>query len=105
MMKSFAAGLLVAATSAVLIAVPAGSAAATSPTCDKAIQLINAAVDMSGGNLDAATREALSGRLSALAALTSGEESAVIAGYANALIDDSVTDLDPATNELNRVCA
>ncbi|MEV0246367.1 hypothetical protein AB0H76_07265 [Nocardia sp. NPDC050712] len=104
MIKLFATAAL-AATTAALIAVPAAPAAAKSPTCDKAIQLINAAVDMSGGNFDAPTRQALSDRLSALALLAGEEERNALTGYANALVDDNITDLDPATNELNRVCA
>lgn len=54
--------------------------------------------------MDDATAHSLSDRLSGLAVLAGGEEQAAIVGYANALVDDNITDLDPATDEPNRVC-
>lgn len=55
--------------------------------------------------MDDATTRALSDRLSGVAALAVGEEREAITGYADALIDETVSDLGPATDELNRVCA
>ncbi|WUA10202.1 hypothetical protein OG225_11295 [Nocardia sp. NBC_01377] len=95
---------LTAAAAAALQVAPAAPAYAQSPICAKAVDLINAAVDISGGNLDDATAHSLSDRLSGLAVLAGGEEQAAIVGYANALVDDNITDLDPATDEPNRVC-
>ncbi|WP_406232274.1 hypothetical protein [Nocardia sp. NBC_01009] len=105
MIKLFSAVLLTATAAAALQVLPAAPAHAKSPSCAKAIELINAAIAISGDNLDDATQHALSDRLSGLAALAVGEEKDAITGYANALVDDNITDLDPATNELNRVCA
>ncbi|WP_227998478.1 hypothetical protein [Nocardia australiensis] len=105
MIKLFSAALLTAAVAATLQVLPAAPAHAKSLTCAKAIELINAAIYNSGDTLDDATQQALSDRLSGLAALAVGEEKDAINGYANALVDDNITDLDPATNELNRVCA
>lgn len=99
---SFATALTAAA--ALLLFLPAAPAQAQSPLCDRAIEFVNAAVDMSGGTMDTATATALSDRLNGLAVLAQGEEKAVITGYANALVDDNITDLDPYTAELNRVC-
>lgn len=105
MIKLFSAVLLTATAAAVLQVVPAAPARAMSPSCAKAIELINAAVDTSGGTMDDATTRALSERLTGVAVVAVGEERDVITGYADALIDENVTDLTPATDELNRVCA
>ncbi|MEV0365814.1 hypothetical protein [Nocardia fusca] len=94
-----------ATTVTVLQLLPADPAHANSPSCAKAIELINAAIDVSGGTMDDATTRALSDRLSGVAALAVGEEREAITGYADALIDETVADLGPATDELNRVCA
>ncbi|MGK8505303.1 hypothetical protein [Nocardia asiatica] len=99
---SFAAVL---AAAAALLFLPAAPAHAQSPQCAKAIELINIAIDTSGGTLDEATATALSGRLGGLADTTQGPEKDAIAAYAYALIDDNVADLTPYTDELNRVCA
>lgn len=99
---SFAA-VLCAATA--LLVLPAVPAQAQSPHCAKAIELINAAIDTSGGTMDADTATALSGRLSGLAELAEGAEKEAISAYATALVDDTVTDLDPYTTELNNACA
>ncbi|MFI9534082.1 hypothetical protein ACIG56_12635 [Nocardia fusca] len=105
MIKLFSAALLTATTVAFLQLLPATPAHASSPSCAKAIELINAAIDVSGGTMDDATTRALSDRLSGVAALAVGEEREAITGYADALIDETVADLGPATDELNRVCA
>ncbi|WP_433200863.1 hypothetical protein ACQP1G_09270 [Nocardia sp. CA-107356] len=105
MIKLVSAALLIATAAATLQLLPAAPAQAQSPSCAKAIELINAAIDMSGGTMDDATTRALSDRLSGLAALAVGVEKDAITGYANALVDENITDLDPATDELNRVCA
>ncbi len=98
---SFAAALSAAA----LLFLPAAPAHAQSPQCARAIELINVAIDTSGGSLDQATATALSGRLSGLADLAQGAERDAITAYAAALVDDNVADLNPYTDELNRVCA
>lgn len=105
MLKLFSAALLTTAAAAALQFTPVAPAHASSPSCVKAIELINAAIDNSGGTMDDATTRALSDRLSGVAALAVGAEKEAITGYANALIDENVTDLSPATDELNRVCA
>ncbi|AFU02047.1 hypothetical protein [Nocardia brasiliensis] len=102
MYKIFSAALLTAAAVGSLVLVPA-TAHAKSPACDTAIAWINAAIDMSpDGNLDAATLQSLSARLSGLPAV--GEEKAAIDAYAAALLDDSA-DMDAATDAFNAVCA
>ncbi|WP_039804863.1 hypothetical protein [Nocardia araoensis] len=102
MIKPFAAALATAA--AALLFLPAAPAQAQSPFCAKAIELINIAIDTSGGTLDDATATALSDRLNGLANFAQGAEKDVIAAYANALVDENVANLDPYTDELNRVC-
>lgn len=97
--------VLLTATAATLLMLPATPAQAASPACGKAIELINAAIDSAGGNLDEATGQALSERLLGLSDWAVGVEKDAIAGYANALVDPNITDLDPATDELNRACA
>ncbi|MFD4405757.1 hypothetical protein ACFWPH_23665 [Nocardia sp. NPDC058499] len=104
MFKLFSTALLTATAAAALQALPAAPAHAMSPGCAKAIELINIAVDTSGGTMDAATSQALSDRLLGVAELAVGAEKDAIAGYARALVDDSVTDLTPATDQLNRAC-
>ncbi|MEV6386891.1 transposase [Nocardia xishanensis] len=104
MIKSSSAAALAIAVGA-LIALPATPAHAQSPSCAKAIELINIAIDTTGGTMDEATATALSGRLSGLAETTQGAERDAIAAYANALIDAGVADLTPFTDELNRACA
>ncbi len=104
MSKLFSATLLTA-TAATLLMAPAAPAQAASPACDKAIAMINAAVEMSGGTFDKEISQKLSDRLSTLAAVTAGPERDAIAAYANALVDPNIADLDPVTAELNRVCA
>ncbi|MEV6136489.1 hypothetical protein AB0L63_10580 [Nocardia sp. NPDC051990] len=93
-----------AAAAAALLLLPAAPAHAQSAPCAKAIDLINAAIEMSGGNLDVATSTALSDRLRVPADFTQGQERDAITAYANALIDENVADLNPYTDELNRVC-
>ncbi|MGW4327411.1 hypothetical protein ACWEKR_16115 [Nocardia sp. NPDC004573] len=100
---SFAAALSAAA--AALLFLPAAPAHAQSLQCARAIELINVAIDTSGGTLDDATATALSDRLSGLAVVAQGAEREVITAYAAALVDENVTDLNPYTDELNRVCA
>ncbi len=103
MYKIFSAALLTAAAIGSLVLVPAAPAQAASPACDTAIAWINAAVDNSpGGNLDAATLQSLSERLSALPA--PGPEKAAIDAYAHALVDDNA-DMNAATDAFNAVCA
>ncbi|MFI5720845.1 hypothetical protein [Nocardia sp. NPDC051750] len=104
MFKLFSAALLTAAAAAALQVAPAATAQAMSPSCAKAIELINIAIDTSGGTMDAATSQALSDRLLGVAELTAGAEKDAITGYAHALVDDNVTDLTPATDQLNRAC-
>ncbi|MEU1545183.1 MULTISPECIES: hypothetical protein [Nocardia] len=105
MTKSTAFAAVFSAAAAALFFLPAAPAHAQSPQCAKAIELINIAIDTNGGTLDGATAEALSGRLSGLADLAQGAEKDVISAYAYALVDENVTDLNPYTDELNRVCA
>ncbi|RDI66800.1 hypothetical protein [Nocardia pseudobrasiliensis] len=103
MYKLFSATLLTTAAVGSLILIPAAIAQAQSPVCDTAIAWINAAVDMSpDGNLDAATLQTLSARLSGLPAV--GAEKAAIDAYAQALLDDNA-DMDAATDAFNAVCA
>ncbi len=106
MIKTLSAALLTTATIASLqvLTFPAAEAQAKSPACDQAISLVNAGVQMSGGTFDAETARALHDRLWTAGDLAVGEERAAITGYADALIDDNVTDLSPFTAELNRVC-
>ncbi|MFE7800948.1 hypothetical protein [Nocardia sp. NPDC057440] len=101
--SSVAAALAIAAGA--LIALPAAPAHAQSPSCAKAIELINIAIDTTGGTMDEATATALSGRLSGLAAMAQGAQRDAIEAYAGALISDEVADLTPFTDELNRACA
>ncbi|MFF0452542.1 hypothetical protein [Nocardia africana] len=106
MIRTLPAALLTTATTASLLvlAVPAATAQAKSLACDQAISLVNAGVEMSGGTFDAETARALHDRLWAAGDRAVGAERAAITGYADALIDDDVTDLQPFTDELNRVC-
>ncbi|QIS05187.1 hypothetical protein F5X71_25300 [Nocardia brasiliensis] len=102
MSKLFSGALLSAAAAAALL-VPAAPAHAQSQACAAAIDAINAAVDASpNGTFDANTIQDLHGKLQSIDA--AGAEKEVILAYADALVDDSVTNLDPATDELNRVC-
>ncbi|MER7450816.1 hypothetical protein ABTW96_11075 [Nocardia beijingensis] len=103
MTKPFAAALVAAA--AALLFLPAAPAQARSPFCARAIEIINFTIDANGGTLEGATAAELSDRLNALAYLTQGAEQDAITAYANALVDDNVTDLNPYTDELNRACA
>ena len=105
MIKLFSAATLAATATAAVLVLPAAPAQARSLTCDKAISMVNAAIDMSGGNLTTEIQQTLADRLFGLADLAVGEERDVILGYANALVDDNIPSLDPATDELNRVCA
>ncbi|MBF6336342.1 hypothetical protein IU450_10640 [Nocardia abscessus] len=104
MIKSLSFAAAVAAAAATLVFLPATAAHAQSPSCAKAIELINIAIDTSGGTLDQATATALSDRLTGLADFTQGPERDAITAYARALVDDEVTELTPFTDELNRVC-
>ncbi|NUS44813.1 MAG: hypothetical protein HOQ24_14130 [Mycobacteriaceae bacterium] len=104
MFKLFAAGAAAITATAVLMVAPGAPAYAKSPSCAKAIAVVNAAVNMTGGNLDKATQDKVAQKLRTYAELTGGEEKAAILGYVKALTDDSVSSLDPATAELNRVC-
>ncbi|KAA8885252.1 hypothetical protein F3087_31020 [Nocardia colli] len=106
MPKIFAAALLTASAVGSLILLPAATAHAQSETCARAVDAINKAVAGSpNGILEDPVAQALHVTLLSIAA-SGGEraEKDVIIGYANALADDNITDLDPATNELNRVC-
>ncbi|WP_459960560.1 hypothetical protein [Nocardia sp. IFM 10818] len=105
MMKKLFSGAVLTATAATLLVLPAAPAQAASPVCDKAIAMINAAVDMSGGTFDTETQQKLADRLSGLAVVAVGPERDAITAYANALVDENVTDMDGVTAELNRVCA
>lgn len=105
MIKSTSFAATLSAAAAALLFLPAAPAHAQSLQCAKAIELINIAIDTSGGTLDEATATALSNRLSGLADLAQGAEKDVITAYAAALVDENVTDLNPYTDELNRVCA
>jgi hypothetical protein len=104
MIKSLPAVVFATATTASLLILPAATAQAKSPACDRAIAMVNAGVQMSGGTFDAETARALHDRLWTVGDLAAGEERAAITGYADALIDDNITDLQPFTDELNRVC-
>ncbi|MEU4312419.1 hypothetical protein [Nocardia sp. NPDC024068] len=104
MIKPTSVATALAAAAALLLFLPATPAQAQSPVCDRAIEFVNTTVDMSGGTMDAAAATALSDRLNGLAIVAQGEEKAVITAYANALVDDNITDLNPYTAELNRVC-
>ncbi|MFI9404171.1 hypothetical protein [Nocardia sp. NPDC052316] len=103
MPKIFAAALLTASAVGSLILLPAAPAHAQSDACNRAIIAINKAIDGSpDGVIDDVVARALHFTLTSLDA--EGEEKAAITGYANALLDENVTDLDPYTAELNRVC-
>ncbi|MGK8523393.1 hypothetical protein ACRS6B_18385 [Nocardia asteroides] len=102
MIKTCSAALLAASAIGSLLLLPAAPAHAQSTACDAAIDAINAAIDASGGNLDRAVQQSLAAELSAIEA--DGEEKNAIAAYAHALTDDNVTNMNPATDELNRVC-
>ncbi|MGX1805586.1 hypothetical protein ACWIGI_07710 [Nocardia sp. NPDC055321] len=104
MIKLFSAAALTA-TAATVLLLPAAPAQARSLTCDRAIEFINAAIDASGGTYDDATALALADRLRTVALVSGGEEQAAIYAYADALVDDNITDLTPFTDELNRTCA
>ncbi|WP_431970209.1 hypothetical protein [Nocardia sp. bgisy134] len=105
MIKSSSVTAALAIAAGALIALPATPAHAQSLNCAKAIELINIAIDTTGGTMDEATATALSGRLSGLAETAQGAERDAIAAYAGALIDDEVVDLTPFTDGLNRACA
>ncbi|MFI6959969.1 hypothetical protein ACIBJI_41705 [Nocardia sp. NPDC050408] len=105
MTKSTAFAAVLCAAAAAVLFLPAAPAHAQSPHCAKAIELINIAIDTSGGTLDESTATALSDRLSGLADLAQGTEKDAITAYADALVDENVASLDPYTDELNRVCA
>ncbi|MEU7138406.1 hypothetical protein ABZ942_03025 [Nocardia sp. NPDC046473] len=106
MPKIFAAALLTASAVGSLLLLPAAAAHAQSETCGRAVDAINKAIAGSpNGVLEDAVAKALHGTLLSIAA--SGGEQAekdVIIAYANALADDNVSDLDPVTDQLNRVC-
>jgi hypothetical protein len=102
MIKTCSAALLVASAFGSLLLLPAAPAHAQSAACGAAIDAINAAIDQSGGNLDSTVQQSLAAELSAIPA--EGAEKDAIAAYAHALTDDEVTNLNPATDELNRVC-
>lgn len=104
MIRLFSAVALIVIASTTVLVFPASQAQAKSPSCDKAVSMVNAAVKMSGGNLGDEIQRKLADRLRILADVAGGEEKAAIAGYANALVDPGVSDLGPATRELNRVC-
>ncbi|MEU2043012.1 hypothetical protein [Nocardia niwae] len=105
MIKSTSFAAVLSAAAAALLFLPAAPAQAQSLQCARAIELINVAIDTSGGTLDEATATALSDRLSGLADSAQGAEKDAITAYATALVDDNVADLNPYTDELNRVCA
>ncbi|WP_433656803.1 hypothetical protein ACQPW1_36065 [Nocardia sp. CA-128927] len=106
MPKIFAAALLTASAVGSLLLLPAATAHAQSETCGRAVDAINKAIDGSpNGVLEDPVAKALHFTLLSIAA--SGGEQAekdVIIAYANALADDNVSDLDPVTDQLNRVC-
>ncbi|MEU2030012.1 hypothetical protein [Nocardia amamiensis] len=102
MIKTCSAALLSASAIGSLLLLPAAPAHAQSPACAAAIDTINAAIAESGGNLDPTVQQSLAAKLSAINA--EGAEKDAIAAYARALTDDSVTSMDAATDELNRVC-
>ncbi|WP_174183886.1 hypothetical protein [Nocardia barduliensis] len=102
MIKTCSAALLAASAFGSLLLLPAAPAHAQSPACGAAIDAINAAIDKSGGNLDPTVQQSLAAELSAIEA--EGAEKDAIAAYARALTDDKVASMDPATDELNRVC-
>ncbi len=104
MANSTALAAVLCATAAAMLVLPTAPAHAQSAPCAKAVELVNAAVDMSGGNLDAATSTLLAERLRVPASLAEGAEKDAITAYADALIDDNITDLNPYTDNLNRVC-
>ncbi|MEV4128855.1 hypothetical protein [Nocardia sp. NPDC049707] len=104
MAKSTAYTAAVSAAAAALILLPAAPAHAQSIPCARAVNLVNAAIDVSGGNLDVEIATNLSDRLRVPAEFAQGEEKAAITAYADALIDENITDLNPYTDELNRVC-
>lgn len=100
----FATGLLTTTATASLLLLPAAPAHAQSEACSAAIAAINAAIDGTpDGQLDAATLQSLHFTLTAIP--SSGAEHEVITAFANALVDENVDNLDPYTDELNRVCA
>ncbi|MGY1863549.1 hypothetical protein [Nocardia gipuzkoensis] len=102
MIKTCSAALLAASAFGSLLLLPAAPAHAQSPACGAAIAAINAAIDESGGNLDPTVQQSLAAKLSAIEA--EGAEKDAIAAYAHALTDERVASMDPATDELNRVC-
>ncbi|MFD6156691.1 hypothetical protein ACFWF7_19150 [Nocardia sp. NPDC060256] len=106
MPKIFAAALLTASAVGSLLLLPAAPAHAQSETCGRAVDAINKAIAGSpNGVLEENVAKALHVTLLSIAA--SGGEQAekdVIIAYANALADDNVTDLNPVTDQLNRVC-
>ncbi|WP_378732456.1 hypothetical protein [Nocardia brasiliensis] len=104
MRKSFATALLTATATASLLLLPAAPAHAQSEACAAAIAAINTAVDSSpDAQLDAATLQSLHFTLTAIP--SSGAEHEAITAFANALVDETIDNLDPYTDELNRVCA
>ncbi|MGQ4597526.1 hypothetical protein [Nocardia sp. R6R-6] len=102
MIKTCSAALLSVGAIGSLLLLPAAPAHAQSPACGAAVDAINAAIAESGGNLDPTVQQSLAAKLSAIDAR--GAEKDAIIAYAHALTDDKITNLDPATDELNRVC-
>ncbi|MFE7801193.1 hypothetical protein [Nocardia sp. NPDC057440] len=103
MNRILATTMLSATTVGTLLFLPAGPAQAQSTACSTAIDLINAAITESGGNLDPETANSLSTKL--LAVNASGTDKDAIAAYARALVDDKVPDMAAATVDFNRSCA
>jgi len=103
MSKVFSTTLLTASAVGALLILPAGPAQAQSAACGAAVDLINAAIDQSGGNLDPETGKTLSTKLLGINA--SGSDSDAIVAYAHALVDETIPDMGAATAEFNRACS
>ncbi|MEU7767674.1 hypothetical protein AB0B25_21435 [Nocardia sp. NPDC049190] len=102
MTKTFSAALLIAsAVGSVLL--PAGPAHAQSAACSAAVDLINASIAESNGDLNPTVQQTLATKLAAIDA--TGADKDAIDAYAHALTDDNVSSMDAATTEFNRVCA
>ncbi|MEU7629059.1 hypothetical protein AB0C34_03605 [Nocardia sp. NPDC049220] len=103
MTKTFSAALLIASAVGSALLLPAGPAHAQSAACGAAVDLINASIAESNGDLNPTVQQTLATKLAAIDA--TGADKDAIDAYAHALTDDNVSSMDAATTEFNRVCA
>ncbi|MFI9510074.1 hypothetical protein [Nocardia sp. NPDC052566] len=103
MTKTLSATLL-AAVAGSLLMLPASPAHAQSAACSAAVDVINSALDAAPNReLDGDAQKALATKLLAINA--SGGDKDAINAFVQAIVDDAVTDLEPAIDAFNNVCA